>query len=166
MSTYTEFFLKSQANIVQLECLEIYHPNFTTTYRLVRNAVQGVTVTHENAIQYAYTYYPMRITLGSTRDNLDTSIKIDLGDLGQVLPLELDAVATAGSYLTKPWVKYRTYRSDVLTAALFGPIQLEITSFSFNNEGVTFEAKPPSLTVNKTGEIYTLDRFPMLRGFL
>jgi hypothetical protein len=29
-----------------------------------------------------------------------------------------------------------------------------------------FEAKAPSLNVNKTGELYTFDRFPMLKGFL
>jgi hypothetical protein len=167
MSLYTEYFLKTNSSVVQLELLEISHPNFTQTFYIVRNAVQGLAdVVHEDSTHHAYVYYPLRITLGQTRDNLDTSLKIDLGDLGQVLPLQLDAVAAAGGYSTKPTVKYRTYRHDVLTAPLFGPIELEVTSFSFNRDGATFEAKAPSLNVNKTGETYTLDRFPMLRGFL
>lgn len=166
MTTYSEFFLNSKSSVVQLELLEISHPNFTKTYRIVRNAVEGVTVTLEDASIQTFDYYPLRITGTETRENLDFSLQIDLGDLGEVLPPELDAVSSASGFETKPIVKYRTYRSDDLTAPLFGPLVLEVKSFSFNREGSTFEAKAPSLNVNKTGELYKIDRFPMLRGFL
>ncbi|MBN46212.1 MAG: hypothetical protein CMH23_07030 [Methylophaga sp.] len=166
MSEYSEFFLNSSSSVVQLELLEISHPNFTKTYRIVRNAVNGVTVTLEDASVETFDYYPLRITGTETRENLDFSLRIDLGDLGEVLPPELDAVSSAGGFETKPIVKYRTYRSDDLNAPLFGPLVLEVKSFSFNREGSTFEAKAPSLNVNKTGELYKIDRFPMLRGFL
>lgn len=166
MTTYSEFFLNSKSSVVQLELLEISHPNFTKTYRIVRNAVNGVTVTLEDTSIETFDYYPLRISGTETRENLDFSLKIDLGDLGEVLPPELDSVSSAGGYATKPIVKYRTYRSDDLTAPLFGPLVLEVKSFSFNREGSTFEAKAPSLNVNKTGELYKIDRFPMLRGFL
>ncbi len=274
MSNYTEFFLASKSSVVQLELLEISHSKFTKTYRIVRNAVNGVTVdlqdyginlfnpndpdftpdfyvhpngnlaanptysatgyiplvagktyTRSYASFYCYydenlnpvgndptvgtltftvpagakfgrfsiadaalatfqinegdtletyrafgiadfTYYPLRIVGVGARDNLDFGLKIDLGDLGEVLPTELDAVSSESGYEEKPVVKYRTYRSDDLTAPLFGPLVLEVRSFSFNREGSTFEAKAPALNVNKTGELYKIDRFPMLRGFL
>ena len=166
MSDYTEFFLSSKSSVVQLETLEISHPDFTQTYRVVRNAVSGVNVTLETAATASFSYYPLRITGVGLRENLDFGLKIDLGDLGEVLPTELDEVAGADGYGDKPTVIYRTYRSDDLTAPLFGPILLEVKSFSFNRQGSTFEARAPSLNVNKTGELYTLDRFPMLRGFL
>jgi len=38
MSTYSEFFLKSSGSVAEVECVEIYHPNFTPashTYRIV-----------------------------------------------------------------------------------------------------------------------------------
>ena len=166
MTDYTEFFLSSKSSVVQLETLEISHSAFTQTYRVVRNAVAGVTVTLETAAQASFTYYPLRITGVGLRENLDFGIKVDLGDLGEVLPEELDAVASADGYEEKPIVIYRTYRSDDLTSPLFGPVVLEVKSFSFNRQGSTFEARAPSLNVNKTGELYSLDRFPMLRGFL
>ena len=166
MSKYSEFFLASKSSIVQLELLEISHPNFTTTYRIVRNAVDGVTVTLENGTSAAFSYYPLRITGIGTRDNLDYGLKIDLGDLGEVLPVELDEVASNNGYGIKPTVRYWTYRSDDLSTPLFGPITLEIKSFNFNREGSSFEARAPSLNINKTGELYKIDRFPMLRGFL
>ena len=75
-------------------------------------------------------------------------------------------MASQDGFSEKPRVVYRTYRSDDLTRPLFGPIVLEVDSFAFNREGSTFTAKAPSLNINKTGELYRLERFPMLRGFL
>jgi hypothetical protein len=166
MSDYSEFYLNSAAAVAQLDLLEISHPDFTQTYYVVRNATDGVTVTLEDLSSQAFEYYPLRIEPAGTRDNLDFGLSVTLGDLGEVLPVELDAIATASGYDTKPTVKYRTYRSDDLTAPLFGPIELEVTSFNFNREGSTFEAKAPSLNIVKTGETYKLERFPMLKGFL
>lgn len=166
MSDYSEFFLNSLSSVVQLELLEISHPDFSQTYYLVRNATNGVTVTLEDASVIEFAYYPLRISPIGSRENLDFGIRVDLGDLGDVLPVELDAVASASGYDVKPTVKYRTYRSDDLTAPLYGPVVLEVESFSFTREGASFEAKAQSLNLNRTGEGYSFDRFPMLRGFL
>lgn len=166
MSVYTEFFLKSRSNVVQLELLEISHPDFTQVYRIVRNAAAGVTVTLETAVVAEFDYYPCRITSLGNRDDLDQAFRIDLGDLGEVLPLELDAVAEADGFATKPEVLYRTYRSDDLTQPLFGPLELEVQTFAFKAEGASFVARAPQLNEDTTGELYKLDRFPMLRGFL
>lgn len=166
MTNYAEFFLNSSSNVVQLECLEISHLSFTKIYRVVRNATNGVTVKYENGISYAHTYYPLKIDSIGARGDLDQGLTISLGDLGEVLPVELDAVSSTDDFSVKPVVKYRTFRSDDLNNVLFGPLVLEITTFSFNREGSTFEAKAPSLNINKTGELYKIDRFETLRGFL
>jgi hypothetical protein len=178
MSLYTEFFLNSQSDVVALELLEISHPNFTRTYRIVRNAIEGITVVLEDATTFHFDYYPLRITPIKSKADLDGGFQIDLGDLGEVLPKELDAIAsspqvprdsetqTPGSgYAEKPRVVYRIYRSDTLERIL-GPINLEVDSFNFKREGSSFEARLPRLNVNRIGEYYTVDRFPMLRGFL
>lgn len=166
MSDYSEYFLNSSSSVVQLELLEISHPNFTQTYYVVRNSLQPVTVTLETSVDQEFEYYPLRITNLGARNDLDAGFRIDLGDLGEVLPIELDAVADADGFLTKPTIKYRTYRSDDLSEPLFGPLTLEITGISFGEEGASFEAKAPSLNNKRTGEIYEFSRFPMLRGFL
>lgn len=166
MSAYTEFFLNCKASVVQLELLEISHPNFSKVYRLVRNATNGITVKLEDGLFYDFQYVPLRISLMNEKDDLDQIIKIELGDLGEIVPSELDLVEAASGFNVKPVLKYRTFRSDDLENVLFGPLILEIKRFSFNKEGSLFEAKAPSLNVNKTGEIYSLDRFPMLRGLL
>lgn len=166
MSGYSEFFLNSKSSTVQLELLEISHSKFTKTYRVVRNAVQGITVKLEDESSQFFQYYPLKVENNGSRDDLDQSFTITLGDLGEVLPKELDSVASQDGFGEKPMVKYRTYRSDDLDKPLFGPVVLEVESFAFNREGSTFTAKAPSLNINKTGELYRLERFPMLRGFL
>ncbi len=166
MSNYSIFFLNSSGSIAQLECLEISHPNFTKTYRVVRNATNGITVKYENGVFYPHEYYPLEILSLGSRGDLDQGIQINFGDLGEVLPLELDSVISANGFKQKPIVKYRTFKSNNLENILFGPLILEIKTFSFDRKGATFEAVAPSLNMNKTGELYKLDRFPMLRGFL
>jgi len=166
MSDYTEYFLNSQSNIVQLECIEISHSMFSQTYYIVRNACNGITVTHEDASVHAYVYYPLRLSLSGPRDDLDHILKVELGDLGDLIPAELDAIRAADGFNEFPHVIYRTYRSDVLTVPLYGPIVLELTNLGMTPEGAAFEAKAPSLNINKTGESYNLPRFPMLRGLL
>lgn len=166
MTDYTEYFLNSESSVIQYETLEISHPDFSKTYRIVRNNPNGITATIEGGSSVAFTYYPLRIENAGIKDDLDQSIRVHLGDLGEVLPLELDAVYTANGFDTKPTVIYRTYRSDDLTSILFGPVTLEIDGLAFTREGASFEARAPYLNISKTGEIYTIDRFPMLRGFV
>lgn len=164
---YSEYFLNSRSSVVQLECIEISHPGFTKTYRLVRNAVKGVTVTLETGGTAFFEYYPMKLLPQSAKSDLDHSISLTFGDLGEVLPQELDAVMNYPKGMDiKPIVRYRVYRSDDLSSPIYGPLRLEVDSFTFNKTGSAFEAKAASLNLTSTGEIYSLTRFPALRGFL
>lgn len=166
MSEYSEFFLNSTSAIVQLECLEISHSLFTQTYYVVRNAVNGVTVTHEDDSEHDYVFYPLRVSLTGPQENLDHVLRVEFGDLGEIIPTEIDAIRSGNGFAEYPVVKYRTYRSDDLENVLYGPLLLQIKQFAFTREGSAFEAKAPSLNVNKTGELYKIARFPMLKGLL
>jgi len=167
MGTISEYYLGSRSNVVQLELVEVSHPDFTQAYRIVRNARDGVTVDlSPSELAVPFDYYPARVEQIGARDDLDSGIRMDLGDVGEVVPEELDAVSEAGGFMVKPMLRYWTFRSDQLDAPIFGPITLEVPSFSFNEEGTSFEAKAPALNSTKTGERLTLDRIPMQRGFL
>ncbi len=167
MSDYSEFFLNSKSSVVGLELLEISHSAFTQTYFVVRNAVNGVTIApFEDRTSQFFQYYPLAISPIGAYDDLDQSLKITLGDLGSILPVELDAVSSSNGFSEKPMVRYWVYRSDDLTQPVYGPLVLEVKTFTFNREGSQFVAKAPTINNGRTGELYTLDRFPMLRGCL
>ena len=163
---YLTFFLNAPSKIIRFECLEIYHPDFSKTYYVVRNATKGLTVTHENGQTVDYEYWPLKIQPLGVYADLDTGIRVDLGDLGELLPIELNNVIVNGDLNIKPKITYRTYRSDYLTAPMEGPYLLEVSTVSYNKEGCSFEAIAPLLNLNTTGEIYDLNRFYPLRNFL
>lgn len=167
LSQYAGYFLNSRTSIVQLETVEISHSAFSKTYRIVRNATKGITAIIEGGGTAVFDYYPMKLSPQHARDDLDHGITVTFGDLGEILPLELDRVMNApGGMEEKPVVIYRVYRSDDLTFPLYGPLKLEVEAFSFDRYGSTFEAKAPAVNYTRTGEIYSLTRFPGLRGFL
>ena len=173
-TNFASFFLNSSSSVVQLEMISMSHPSFQggdslggTQYNIVRNASLGVTVTLEDGVTVqTFYYYPLKITYNGHKDDLDQSFNITLGDLGETIPQELDRIASANTFTTKPVVIYRAYRSDSLSAPIITPYTMEVQSFSFNKDGVTFEAKAPMINVNNTGLVYTLDAFPMLREWL
>jgi len=166
MSRYSEFFLRSQSHIIQYETIELSHPNFSQVYRVVRNCADGLTATLETGSTVSFIYRPILIRDRGLRDDLDQAMEISFGDVGTILPTELDRVREADNFDVKPTLLYRTYRSDDLTYPLFGPMRLEVHNLAFNEECCTISARAPLLNVNKTGEIYQFERFPMLRGFL
>lgn len=166
MSDYANFFLGSSSKVVQLETLELSHPDLTQTYWIVRNARLGITARLETTVSQAFDYYPVIIRSLGQRDDLDQGYNITIADVGKTLPLELDAIEAADGFTTKPVLKYRTYRSDRLTEPLFGPVVMEVKKVTLNRQGSTLQARAPQLNSSKTGELYRLDRFPMLRGTL
>ncbi len=163
MSALSDYILNSAPFVVQLQLLEFSHPNFSTTYRIVRNAIAGVTVTHEGgAGPFTYDYYPLLIKAVGSGDDLDQSIEITLGDLGQILPAELDNVAAANAFTTKPTVAYREYRSDDLTAPIYGPLTFQIDSLAFSKDGAAMKAKAAAFNQGRIGLYYTDENFETL----
>jgi hypothetical protein len=166
MSNYSEFFLKSSSKVVQLELLEISHPSWSKVYRVVRNAVNGVTVQLEDYSTQTFEYYPTKIDFEGDKDDLDQKYNILFGDLGEILPLELDRMLAANTINIKPKIVYRLYRSDRLSSPMTSPVRLEVQDFTFNQDGCNIHATAPSLNLLQTGEEYTTDRFPTLLSYL
>lgn len=166
MTTYAEFFLSAPARIVQYETIEIYHPSFSRRYYIVRNARLGIRARLESGTYADFEYYPLLISKAGSNNTLDQTFRITLGELGELIPSEIDRCIVAGTLGTKPTLTYRSYRSDDLETLLVGPVHLEIHEMPMTREGVAFEAKPAIANMNTTGELYTLERFPGLRGFL
>lgn len=174
MSLISQFFLGSSPARVQLDLIEITHPNFTQTYRIVRNARRklttpgkfGIEVMHEGAVgPFEYEYYPAQIKPVGFTSDLSQGLAVTLGDLGNVIQKEIAAVTAANKMMIRPVVKFRTYSSADLTQPMFGPLILQISNITCSEEGNTFEAHAPRINNTRTGVLYTRDQFPMLAGF-
>lgn len=166
--------------MVQLNCLEITHADFSTSagavndprpsgqsaYRLIREDEDGASITHEGpAGPFEYVYTPFTFKPLSAQDDLVQAIQISLGDVGDVIAKEIEVITAANGMSERPQLIFRSYRSDDLTEPLFGPVTLEIRNVTTEQDGASFEARAPELNASRTGQLYTLERFPMLRGF-
>jgi len=161
-----DYFLNSASNVIELDMFVISHTMFSQDYYVVRNSTQQIVVKHEDLSLRTYVYYPVRFSFDTVRADLDQIIKIEFGELGEILPKELDNLRLNNGFGELPSLVYRSYRSDDLDHVLSGPYLLEIKSMNFASGGCNFEAKAPSLNVSRTGERYTIGRFPMLRSTL
>jgi hypothetical protein len=167
MSDLAEFYLGSLSSVAELELFEISHPDMTQTYRFCPQAKDGVTVDlSPGELDVPFIYYPAEASVSGARDDLDAEVSLQLGDVGTLMPDEVDAIEEAGGMLTKPTLRFWVFRSDDLTAPRFGPLTLEIPTLASEEMGSSIEARAPRLNANRTGEIYSLGRFPMLRGWV
>lgn len=168
MSLLSSFFL-GPSHLYQYDCLELTHPNFgnTSGWRVVRNRVGGVTVDHEGGGgTFFYDYYPMSIKPVGSSNDLTQGLAITFGDLGQIIGQELKVLHDANAMGIRPTAKFRTYRSDNLTTPMSGPLVLEVVRVTTTEEGCTMDCQAPSVNATKTGRDYSIEEFPMLRGFV
>lgn len=161
-----EYFLNTKSTVGQLDTIQISHPSFEKDFFLVKNHLKGFSAKLENGVDVDFQYVPMQVSLGTVKDNLDQTIDITLGDLGDIVAKELKKIRQSKNNKVKPKFIYRTYRSDDFTRPLYGPVKLSIVDFQLMDTGCSFQAKADSLNVVKTGEIYDLRRFPMLKGVI
>lgn len=167
MADYVGFFLDSSPAVYRIDTLEISHPDFTQTYWVQSAVPDGVTLELEDAGgPQVFQYVPLEITPSAGANDLDAGLTVAFGDLGEILPREIDAIMEADALDVKPTVKFRVYRSDDLTAPMYGPDTFELSALNFTQDGATFEINARTLNMNRTGERYTVTRFPMLAGFL
>lgn len=163
MTDYVSFFLNAQGGVIQLDCIEIAHSSFPDVFRYVRNDTSGITVKHEDGLDYFYEFQQMEIGRNNITNDLDQVFSITLADYD-------DALIQAYANLTDnvpPTFKYRVYRDDDLTTPMLIIQTLDIVSMNKDSTGlVTFDAQAPELNSVRTGDAYSLERFPMLRGTL
>lgn len=161
-----DFYLKGNPNDVLLQLIEVTHPAFSKVYRYVKNAVDGVTVKHEDGIDYWYEYSPLSIKKSKSSDDLDQSLEIAVGDLGLEFPLEIDRLRASEYSQTKPSLHYREYLMSDLTKPMLSILNLDVTDYQPQQSGASFTCQAKRLNLSKTGEVYTLDKFPTMRGFV
>ncbi|WP_315075511.1 DUF1833 family protein [Acinetobacter guillouiae] len=159
MSDYVSFFLNAAGGVTQLECIEISHPSFSKVYRYVKNDTQGITAANQN-----YDYKPMSIKRNNVTNDLDQTLSITLADVDDELLNEVKKIHSSAFRKIKPECSFKIYRDDDLSEPMISMPALEIRSVSKDTSGLaTFDAQAPQLNSVRTGRIYTIEEFPLLR---
>lgn len=161
---YEKFFLNSLASVVLVDCVEMSHPDFSKTHRVVRNVTTGASVRHDGE-KRLYDYYPLEITWDGQTEDLEFAFSIKFGDLEGALQKEMELLAAADGFLTKPRFNFRQYRSDDFSEPI-RTMFLFINELAFNREGAEFDATASQQNIRATGRLYDLATFPQLEGSL
>lgn len=159
-----EFYLASPSDTALIETYEIAHPSFSKVHRYVRNDGAGATFTLEGGTQEDFEYYPLEATRIPVTDNLDVTIAVSLGDVNDIMAGEIDLLREGSSAREKPTLTYRAYASDDYTTIIDGPYVLDIVASQRRAGQSQLDAQVPRLNDLRTGERYTISRFPMILG--
>lgn len=165
------FHLDSSPSVMLLETIEVSHSLWSQSLRYVTNHEDGINLPLENGQTVFFEFIPLSVKRGNTSDDLDQSLTITVGDLGEVVPPLIQLIRDAAND-ERPQVVYRAYAFDVVTAQLTvaRPIDLiknlEVVSMSRDHLATTFDAKTPVKNTVKTGRTYTVQDYPDLKGLL
>lgn len=160
------YHLIGNAHDVLLECIEISHPAFSKVYRYVRNHTKGVTVIHEDGVSAFYEYAPLKIQRGKSNEKLSQTITVTVGDLGMIIPQEVDRLYDSPHELEHPTLTYRSFLLSNLAEPFETARGLKITENTPQAEGAVFSAQQRTLNDKKSGRVFSLDKWKALRGFL
>lgn len=167
MTTDSEinYWLKGSSKQIRIECVEITHPSFSKHYRFTRNAMNGVRAKDEQGVWRDYEYLPLSITASRAASDLEQGFTIAIGDVGEIMSLEIDRLRNGQYPHIRPTVNYRAYLSDDLTKPSFNVLGLEVTDNQPNKRGSVFVCKARELNKTSTGIVYTLKDYPELKAF-
>ena len=166
-----DFHLDSVASVVLLETIEINHSLWSEPIRIVTNHPDGISVTLENDQVAFFEFIPLLIKRGNTSDDLDQTLSITVGDLGEVVPPLIQKIRDASSD-EKPQVIYRSFAFDAASMILTKQRPIEIIGGMYvakmnrDYQATTFEAATAGKNSVKTGRTYNFKDFPDLRGLI
>ena len=160
------YHLIGNAHDVLLECIEISHPAFSQTYRYVRNHAKGLDVTHEDGTVTHYDYAPIKLQRGQSNEKLSQTITLTIGDLGLIIPKEVDRLYDSPYELEYPLLVCRRYLLSNLQVPFERRKVLKITENNPQKFGAVLKAMQRALNISKSGRTFNLDKWAALRGFL
>lgn len=161
---YELYLINNTDDARLIELIEISHPSLTETF-LLTPTPEPVSLTLENGSTITPRPVNMSVKKSSSRDDLDERFTFTISDIYGQLNDQADLIPLDDQ--TPVTLTYRGFISSDTSEPSEGPYILQISSMTQTTDGaVSLEAQSPSLVVNRTGELYTYDRFPMLRGFL
>lgn len=164
---WVDYFFGAPRRTAAIQTVQISQPSFSQIWRLQARYRDGIWARLEGGELVFFQYAPLLLKPLEDMGTLDFGMSITVGDLGEILPDEIQRARAAGTLRTSPpKVVYRAYRSDNFEAPMYGPLTLQARPITRSVEGAQFDATAPQVNVGKTGMLYRTDLFPMLRGFL
>lgn len=159
-----EDYLYNNTQDIAYDVVSFAHSDLTQDYYLVGEK-GGLDVTLDTGEEVSCMGVNFEVSRESSSDDLDVSFSIVVDDLDDTLKSEANNIPLTSE--EDVVVTYYTYMKSDTSSPAYGPIKLYADGMTAKTNGqVTVTASAPSLVVNRCGELYTYDRFPMLKAYL
>ena len=153
---YKRFLASAPQAQREYRTIELYHPAFGT-YRFVEDTEDQVLSS------MTFTAISMRITEPNENKDAETALTVQLGGVGGEVQAVIDAMSGT-DFLTPISCTYRKWYSGDISSPVL-TLSLSVSNVDFNSyTSVSFTAEDVDFANKKSGEIYTIARFPMLAG--
>lgn len=156
---YLKLLNSRPENETYYECIVLSHSLFSKTYYLV-NDTKDLTASLNNGTSVLFERANMAPFRPINSNDLDQQSSFTIGDIDNVLDSELDRIPLENTEAIV--CDYYVFHSENLTE--------NVNFISFNVDSVpqkkgvfTVKTGVPDLNIDSTGEIFSYDRFPMLR---
>jgi hypothetical protein len=154
------------------ETLEVISFNaswFSQKYYLQHQLGEDIDVTLETAAVVSASYVPMNISQASDNADLSHERNVTIEMVNDIIASENDNYDPEVHGDEMPEFQsrgYIIYRDGTVSGIKYGPVTLPIRSMVSTNQGSAFTVTAKPTNEYPTGEIATISRVPMLRGFI
>lgn len=152
----------------EFRTIEIHHTDFSETLRFVRD-YEDQTLTLEPtaprnpSTAVLFTALSMNIKEPGETQDVDQVLKVDLGAIGNEVQDQIDQITTSETFTPIEVIYRKYYSGDISEPVLI--IQLSASVLQFQGySSVAFTAEDVDFSNARSGELYTLERFPTLQG--
>ena len=163
-----EIYASAPVDKAQLEVISFSAPWFSKTYYLQRQYTEDIQVTIETGEIVDVLYAPMSIDQASSNADLNYERNINMQMVNDLIASESDrynAVINEGETPIFQSRGFIAYRDGTISGIKYGPISLPVKTIKTNNQGAVINVTTKPSNDYATGEVATVTRVPMLRGF-
>lgn len=152
----------------ELEIISLSASWFSQTYYLQRQFTENIQVTLESDSVVTVLYAPMNIDQASSNADLSYERNITIQIVNDLIAAEHDNYDPEVHGNEMPQFQsrgYIYYRDGTISSLKYGPITLPVRRMINNNRGSSINVTTKPSNESATGEIATVTRVPMLKGF-
>lgn len=163
-----EIFTNAPVAKDTFEVISLSAPWFTQTYHLQNTFVDGIDVPLEDNVTIVTAEYaPMSIGLASSNADMSYTREFTIQQVNDIIGREISArdpgLRQKVRVESRGYVMYRDGSVSLLKTPVVGT---EVVKTSRNNIGTTISTATKPVNNTTTGEVATVTRVPMLKGFL
>lgn len=164
MADQNSFFLTDTSGVRKVDTIELNHPDWASPFFFQSEWIdEDIIATNEDLNTVTYQYQLFKVDRNNVVADLDQSVSVTFLDYID----ELKYAVNSANHMQPITLKYRMFRDDDFSSPLDFIQVLEVLKVTSNGDGiVTFDASAEGLNNIRTGDVYTINKFPSLKGII